>query len=240
MIEIFGALGLVAFAASSVTIGVRCLVRGLANGEIPELAVGAGFLVGVLLGYVPESLATSTDLLAAEQAGAVLAVTQVTIRLSVLAVMTFTLSVFGRGPLRMALFAILSIALGASWIAFPHYASEAASAADRAWYEVFSATRATAVAWGAVESLAYARKAGRRRFGLADPVVTNRFGLWGLGLLALTGLMASTTLAGLCGVDPTSYAWVLLESSLGMVGAVALWLAFFPTRSYLARFARSA
>lgn len=235
MFEIFGAVGLVAFAVSSVAVGLRCIRRGLASGALPELSVGVGFLVGVLVGYVPESLATSTDWFTPTQSDAILAVTQVAIRVAAVAVMVFTLSVFGRrGGLGWGLFGVLSLALVASWVAFPHYVDRAATPADAFWYEVFSVARSLAVAWGAVESLVYYRMAARRAsLGLSDPVVTNRFLLWGIGLAALTVLMASTTLAKGLGVDPTAYAWLLFESLMGLVGAVGLWLAFFPPRGYL-------
>lgn len=236
MVEVLGALGLLAFAVASIAVGVRCLLRGIRSGAVPELSVGAGFLVGVLLGYLPESIVTSSDLLPPALAASVLMGTQVAIRLAAIAVMVFTVSVFGgrsrRGPI---LFGLVLTGLLTSWIAFPYYVSQARGADDRLWYEVFSLSRSLAVAWGAAEALVYYRGARRRRdLGLADPLVTNRFLLWGLGLAALTGLMASTTLAGLAGVDPTSHGWLLLESGMGMVGAISLWLAFFPTRAYRA------
>jgi len=238
LVEILGALGLVAFAVSSICVGARCLVRGIRSRALPELSVGIGFLVGVLLGYLPETIATSTDLLSSNLSSAVLLGTQVAIRIAALAVMVFTIAVFHRDDaLGLGLFLLVVLALVASWIAFPHFASHAESPRDRLWYEVFAVARSFAVAWGAAESLAYYRKSLRRvRIGLADPVVTDRFGLWGLGLAALAGLMASTTLAAVAGVDPTSFGWVLLESTLGLVGALCLWLAFFPPRAYLARF----
>jgi hypothetical protein len=63
-------------------------------------------------------------------------------------------------------------------------------------------------------------------------ILTHRFLMWGIGLGAMTLLMASTLLASWVGVDPTVSGWVLLESSAGMTGAITLWLTFFPTRAY--------
>jgi len=234
LIEILGALGLLAFAVSSVSVGVRCTLRGLKTGAAPELSVGIGFLVGVLVGYLPESVVTSTELFSAEASKTILMVTQIAIRVAAICVMVFTVSVFNRRrPLGMGLCVGILAALVASWIAFPHYVTYADGPDDLFWYEVFSIARSVAVAWGAAESLAYYRKCVRRRsIGLADPMVTNRFLLWGIGLVSLTGLMASTTLAKLAGIDPTAYGWVLLESTLGLIGAVSLWLAFFPADAF--------
>jgi hypothetical protein len=64
------------------------------------------------------------------------------------------------------------------------------------------------------------------------PVVANRFLLWAIGLGAMTALMGTTIWASLLGIDPTSYAWVLQESLLGLIGAVSLWLTFFPSNAY--------
>jgi len=235
VIEILGAAGLLAFAVSSISVGVRCTLSGFRNRQLPELAIGLGFLAGVLFGYVPESLATSTDLVPAQLQPALLAVTQVAIRAAALAVMIFTLAVFSRrGATGWAIFTVVSAALLVSWVAFPHYLSQAQGPDDVFWYEVFSVSRSLAVAWGAVESLVYWRMSARRRdLGLSEAAVTNRFLLWGLGLSALTCLMASTTLAGLAGIDPTAYGWVIFESGMGLIGAVSLWLAFFPARAYL-------
>ncbi len=240
LFEILGAVGLLAFAMSSISVGVACIVRGLRTRAVPELSVGVGFLVGVLFGYLPESVATSTGLFSDDASRSILMVTQVSIRIAAVSVMVFTVAVFGwRGVLGRVLFTGLAGALIVSWVAFPHYPSYAETPGELLWYEVFSVARALAAGWGAVESLAYYRMARRRsQLGLADPVVANRFLLWGLGLTALTGLMGSTTLAGLAGVDPTAYGWVLLESALGLVGAIGLWLAFFPPRLYIARLQR--
>jgi hypothetical protein len=95
--------------------------------------------------------------------------------------------------------------------------------------------------WGAAESLHYWILMRRRlRLGLADPLVVDRFRLWSIGLGAMSLLMASTILAPAVGVDPAAPGWVLLESLAGLVGAVALWLAFFPSRAYRASVARRA
>jgi hypothetical protein len=210
-------------------------VAGARNRQLPELCVGLGFLVGVLFGYVPESLATSTDLLPEALVPTILAITQVSIRAAAFAVMVFTVTVFRRrGTIAWVIFAVLSAGLVSSWVAFPHYVSQAQSPGDAFWYEVFSVNRSLVMAWGAAESLAYWRMSVRRRdLGMAEPVVTNRFLLWGLGLAALTVLMGSTTIAGLLEIDPTAHGWVLVESWMGLIGAVSLGLAFFPARAYL-------
>lgn len=213
MIEILGAVGLVAFAISSLAIGVRLLLLGRRTRGVPELAVGLGFVIGCVVGYVPETIVLSSDFLSPEREATVLAVTQVAIRLA----------------------AVLVVALAISWIAFPYTRIYAESSRDLFWYDFFAMARSLALAWGAAESLIYYAKSRRRmRLGLAEALVTNRFLLWGIGLASLTLLMASTLLASLLGVDPALSGWVLLESLAGLVGASTLWLTFFPSKAYKA------
>ncbi len=44
--------------------------------------------------------------------------------------------------------------------------------------------------------------------------------------------MGTTIWASALGVDPTVAGWILLESLLGLVGAVSFWLTFFPPAAY--------
>ena len=75
----------------------------------------------------------------------------------------------------------------------------------------------------------------RLRLGLADPVVTNLFFLWGIGAGAAGLGTAIGTIAQLVtGLTPTQMPWITLSSSLhGLTAAVALWLAFVPNQTYL-------
>ena len=87
--------------------------------------------------------------------------------------------------------------------------------------------------WGCIEAQHY-HAAMRRRLalGLADPVVTNRFLLWGIAMgagvmAALTGLFM--TIFGMVG--PEAWPYVVL-GVFATVSPVAQWFAFFPPRGY--------
>jgi hypothetical protein len=237
VVAALGAVGLVAFFAASVAIGVRCLLLWRRTGGVPEAAVGTGFLVGAVVGYAPETVVLSTDWLAPAGERAVLAVTQVAIRLAAVSVLVFTLHVFRPRELWARAFVGVCVAgLAVSWLAFPSTRIHAASDAERLWYDVFTLFRAGAIAWGSLEAFLHWGKSRRRlRLGLADALVTDRFRLWGVGLGAMTLLMLSTLLAAAAGVDPAAPGWVLLESLAGLVGAATLWLTFFAPASYVRR-----
>ena len=75
--------------------------------------------------------------------------------------------------------------------------------------------------------------------GIGDPLVANRFLLWGSGTLAtllVTPLCIGMQLFGHYEL-PASLLGV--ASTLVLVSAIAEWLAFRPPRSYRERFARA-
>jgi hypothetical protein len=90
--------------------------------------------------------------------------------------------------------------------------------------------------WVSVESLRYyvlMRK--RRALGLADPVVTNRFFVWGAGegvatLVVLALLVAMMVRREILTADPFVSWFVTLA---GLVNALVWWLAFTPPKAYL-------
>lgn len=234
MIAILGALGLLAFLVASLTVGVRLLRLGLRTRGLPELTIGTGFVVGAVVGYVPETVVLSTDWLSPEGEQLILSVTQVAIRLAALSILLFTWRVF-RPDARWAggLAGLLSACLVVSYVAFPSTQIYAQSTTERLWYDLFAVSRSLCLAWGAIESLLYYAGARKRlRLGLSDPLVCNRFLMWGIGLSATSMLMASTLLAPLAGVDPAAASWVLLESLLGLIGAISIFLTFFPPPVY--------
>jgi hypothetical protein len=234
VIAILGAAGLVAFLVSSLTVGVRLLCLGRRTRGIPELSIGTGFVVGAVVGYVPETIVLSTDLLSPAREEIVLTVTQVAIRLAAFSILLFTWRVFrAKESWAAGVFGALSLALLVSYLAFPSTRSYATSSSELFWYDLFTVARTACLGWGAVESLSYYARARRRlRIRLLDPLVANRFLLWGIGLSSITLLMATTLFASAVGVDPAVPGWVLLESLAGLVGATTIWLTFFPSGAY--------
>ncbi len=98
-----------------------------------------------------------------------------------------------------------------------------------------SVLRTLCYSWAALESLHYARLMRRRvRFGLAEPLVADRFSLWGLAHLCLA-LMLLLIMGGvklhLSGADLASLC-TFSGFSIGLVAAVPLLLSFFPPDRY--------
>ena len=95
--------------------------------------------------------------------------------------------------------------------------------------------------WGSYEALHYWAQMRRRvMLGLADPTVSNRFLLWGIGAGAAgMGSLIGSVAGIVIGRPNFQIEWVVASSSIhGLVAAVALSLAFVPPASYL-RWVRS-
>jgi hypothetical protein len=98
-----------------------------------------------------------------------------------------------------------------------------------------SILRTICYAWAAVESLHYARLMRRRvRFGLAEPLVADRFSLWGFAHVCFA-LMLLLVMAGVkLHLSGAEFARLCTFSglSMGIVASVPLILSFFPPDRY--------
>jgi hypothetical protein len=94
--------------------------------------------------------------------------------------------------------------------------------------------------WGALESLRYWRVTQQRvALGIADPLVSASFLLWGISL-ASGALGFALIYAALLTLQPGELLSVriqLLMSGCGVVTAAGLYLAFLPPKAYARRLA---
>jgi hypothetical protein len=149
VIEVLGSIGMLAFLISSAAIGVRLLLLGRRSRQLPEFALGSGFVIGGVVGYAPETVILSTDLLAPGAEANVLLVTQVAIRLAAIGAMVFTWQVFRKESAWAKVFAGLLLgALVLSWVMFPQTRVLAATSQDVFWYDVFTVARSLCIGWG--------------------------------------------------------------------------------------------
>jgi hypothetical protein len=109
------------------------------------------------------------------------------------------------------------------------------------WFFIMLCGIVAANLWVAWEPLRYWVVARRRlALGLADPLVVDRFLLWGLGSLARTAMAVVGPIADrvmpMLGADSQLVATALVlcaASGLGLFASVSYWLTFFPTRGYV-------
>jgi hypothetical protein len=122
-------------------------------------------------------------------------------------------------------------------------------------YWIGFAVRIAALVWMAVEAFRY-RGLLRRRvaLGLAEPLVANRFLLWGLWALCAVAMGLSDPVARVWhrALTGTASVWhpeigrpivvvvMAMTSAVGVVGATCVFLTFFPTAGYRRWVARGA
>lgn len=236
---------LVATAATIVAgtvIGGRLMLLARRTRRIPEAALGICLFV---YGGICQPVAL-TNVLMAESLGSLgrplIYAVMMGAYIPVLAgIAVFAWQVFGRNSawrraLALCLIGLNLLATGLAVAeAWPLLAAGLASAPpsiERLGNLMF----AVAFMWAAIESArCYGQQRRRATLGLSDPVVTNRFLLWGLGssassLLVLGLLVLSLSGRGLFTNDPTAS---LLVAAAGMVSSVCWALAFMPPQSYL-------
>jgi hypothetical protein len=229
-------LGFGAFFVSSLAIGLRLVWLARRNRGLPELLIGLG-----ILGIGPAGFAMTVFalLLGRDRPGlvfAALVTAQLAIAAGAVAAYVFTWKVFRRESVlaRAAVYAATALFAVA-------FAGRLAAGSYTlplrldAWSHLSSANVIACLLWGSFEALRYhARMRRRVRLGLADPVLANRFLLWGLGIgsagvgSAIGNVVMIATGSGLGELDGVT----LSNSMFGLASAVLMWIAFLPPARY--------
>lgn len=223
-------------------LGVRLLRQTLLRGGGPELGVAVLFLGGglagplLLAGGVPGALPDA-------QVAGVLGVGQALMSCGFCGLFYFVWRTFGtESSWRRVLCLVGTAASIGSWLAVGIV--EGFSQQPGPATLTLVSGRVLAVGWVFGETARYARLMRRRqRIGLGDAVLANRFFLWSVWTGALLGMVAvGLTVrvvqlqmqAGQLQLDPESVARAVRLALLvfGSVGAVSMWLSFFPPARY--------
>jgi hypothetical protein len=230
-------IGFGAFFVASLTVGVRLVALWWENRQLPELLIGLGVLgIGpVGFGCVTLGQILQTDHGVA--AGVVFGAGVLAASGGAFAQCFFNYAVYHpdsrvvKEIVRAIGAALLACYL---WLWLSGGFVQAQERVD-ASYAIRSLLNVGCLLWGSIEALRYWRMMRRRtRLELADPVVTNRFFLWGVGAGAAgVGTAVGTAAQMWTGRPPLEIPWVTLSSSMhGLVAAVAMWFAFLPTQAY--------
>jgi hypothetical protein len=228
-------IGFVAFFIASLAVGIRLVALWVRNRDPHALLIGVGVLG---IGPVGFGLATVAQLLHSSRpdlANVVLGTALLAISAGVSAKYLFNWRVYHPESAT-----IRALASGAGLGLLGIFLSDLALGVEHSFlngptYIARTALQVGCLLWGATEALLYWSRMRRRlRLGLADPLVTNRFFLWGIGAWAA----GQGTAIGLVVQLSTGQAifeipWLTLSSSLhGLTAAIAMWLAFLPTAGY--------
>lgn len=242
-VELLALASALAFMGVGAAVGVKLLRLARRTRGLPEALAGTSMLLLAAVSW-PLLLVVSTPeppsaiVLRAGWAGAALAMA-----LGWSGVFLFTWRVFRPGPgwgrtlagagIVVELAAAVALAARALWIPDP-LELRVTSASGL----VLLLGAEAVYAWTAIESFRY-RALLRRRIplGLADPVVADRFGLWGFTVVFAFVSLAPALLAHLTGGDPNSLTSHLVVGVFGLASSVVLYLAFLPPAAYC-RFVR--
>jgi hypothetical protein len=227
-------LGIGCLIVSCAAVGLRLVALGARSRRLPELAMGAGYLLFGALGYPLAAVARASAAEGAPHAGLWLAAALAIQNLGVIGGYVFNWRVFRPGRAGAAVTALGALLLALSWIGHGVDPGWPSAESRGPWYYTGLATRAAAFVWGAAEAFVYWTRLRRRlALGLADPVVTNRMLLWGSTSLVIAlgfGVFACATLAG-TGVNAVPV--VLAITACGLGAASTMTLAFFPPARYV-------
>jgi hypothetical protein len=235
-VELLAGLGGGAFVLACLVLGGRLLLMAVRTRELPELCIGAGLFLMGGVGYPLMMLARFHTGLDDSTRGAV-AVAHLTCNLlGNVSVCVFNWRVFrpdsgGAKALTIAVGGSLAglfiaQAISPGFLAF-------AQGAGGPWAHA-TYLSCFAYAWASTESTRYFLMMSRRkRLGLADPIVTDRFRLWAIGTLSAVVISAVGIVYRALELDfQGSAVGGITIGSLGLVTAICFWLAFLPPAIY--------
>jgi hypothetical protein len=238
--QILAAVGHGLFILASTAIAVRLLLLWRRTRQWPELLIGSGLLMPGAVTLPCAALAGLGSATVGEIHIPVLAVGLFGAAAGIALVMAFTWRVF-RPASRVAAAFALGTGTAAFVTATLFVHALATAPADAAPAEVHRAYGLGIMglfqiwyAWMAIEALGEWQRA-RRRFalGLSDPVVVNRFGLWGsLGVVQLfNGAVSIAFEASGHGMmtEPLPALWIAV---VGLVTGALMLLTFVPPTRY--------
>ena len=232
--------GLAFFVAFSLFLGGRMFLLARREGSLPELALAVAFVFSGGIAAAFQAV-VPLELGPAWLQRHAFAVVRAGMDVGVACQMLFTWRVFRPHERWAAGVFAATLVLLAILLAGYASAGELANPFYRGpWFWAEVPVLVLGLAWGAGESLAYWAKMRRRlRLGMADPVVTNRFLLWGIAIAAGVVALALPPLFALFGQGGHA---VLagLTACAGLVALTGYALTFFPPRAWRRFVARRA
>ncbi len=240
--ELFGLIGVVTYSAVGLVVGLRLLRLARRTREWPERLIGGAFLAGSMFGYPTLVAADRLRTVTPDPALILFFAGWTGLVVSAVCLLAFWQRVYH--PDRLAArrtFPVGSVFLVISLFGLVLTQSAGAQAAASPWYLPGLVAQGIAYALNSWSSARYWRMLRRRlSLGLVDPIVVNRILLWSAAAWAVTlQYLYSTSVVVVTGESSVTGFGIALVSSLGLIAAGTILLAFFPPRSYLLWLERS-
>jgi hypothetical protein len=234
-------LSLLLFVATTAIVGVRMLLLARRTGERPEFLMGAGMALVGGIGY-PGGIISRFGLgSVGEMSFPIWFISTACTQVGIALIYAFTWQVF-RAKVTWAKVLVVagvgSMAAGLAGMA--HALATAPSTADSALVTrgpifIGMVGYAGCFLWTALEGFHHHRMAlCRLALGLTDPIVANRFFLWGFFGLMASALTAISAVIAVLGGKPSGTPITMLPMGvLGAAAATAMYLAFFSPAWYV-------
>lgn len=230
--RVLSLIGFGAFVLASFGVGLRLLLLARRTREAPELAIGLALLFGGGLGYALLMLALGTRALGGAAVPIAVFAGSACTALGAVCLAIGIQRIFRRGdPVSRVFVIVAALALGATLVGRALEPQRMPAAPWVFW--VATLVSLAVYAWSASESLHFYGQMRRRvRIGLAEERTARRFLLWGVSAGAAVGMhLASMIARAILGSGSAHPVLMATTSSLGLVAAISLWLAFFPRRT---------
>lgn len=236
-------IAMMIFVVTCSAVGLRLLWLATRGGGSPAWSCGLGFTLIALIGHPMSTISGLGLKPVGEVIHGLAAAGLLFTSAGLAAFFAFTLTAFRmRTPWAWALTAgailLLAVASFAQIDVLAAAAPEASSAeVTFAWGWVISAVSAVCYGWLGAEGLLEWSKSRRRvALGLTDPVISNRFLMWGLFGVSTTCLsLFLVVLSMYSAAGSRSLTGQVGLTAFGLVSSVAAALAFFPPEAYKRR-----
>lgn len=250
MIALAGSLYLVStfvFAVMAAVIGVRLVRLSRTTGQRPEKLLGLGLQLTACWGYgvMIASLVVRQGMGALDHplGIAVTGLGWVAHNIGVMCMLGFILLVFRpKETWARVLAGSLAAMLWIGWSLFALQGGLVDPTPHGAYWIAFAAN-GTYPLWVSIESFSYWMKMRRRQaLGLAEPLVVDRFRIWGISSISAAASIWSTNIPVWLGasdgsMEATTITTIslLITSAFGMLTVSGYWLTFFPPEWYRQR-----
>jgi len=230
-VQLLALPGFLAFFFVSLWVGVRMLAQWGRTRALPELLLGLGVLGIGPVGFGLVMLAAVAGAHQPDAPSLLAGLSALAVGGGAAAKAIFNWKIYHPSSRAAAAIAFASVALLVVAIVGDARSTGFAPAAwmQPGWILVRQGVQVGVLLWGSCEALRWWLRMRRRlRIGIADPLVANRFLLWGIGAgMAGSGSLIGM-LVGLAYGQPMNELplLTLVLSICGLVAAVALWLAF--------------
>lgn len=221
------------FSLAALIIGVHLLLLARRTRQAPELLLGLSFVVS-LIGNCMFIVALDTEIANYPWSIDLVQVGLIVVDIGVAFMALFNLRVYRKGSRVASLltWTLIACMIGSQLVTWGLL--DTLSRTEPFSYWLKYSLRAIVYAWGAVEALRYHRLLARRvRHGLADPVVANRFFLWGVASVLAVIMLTAFETGDFFGFQTTvGDVFMITASFVGAPAAVLYWVTFFAPARY--------